>query len=180
MNTKKRTIWITKTAVFIALLIGIQAATAPFGQLITGSLVNLILVISAMTCGMASGCTVAVLSPAFAFLFAIGPNFLPIVPFIMAGNIAMVLAWSLLGKRAFANKHIVHGATAIAAAVCKFSVLYFGIVRIAIPYIFNMPEQQASIMSGLFSLPQLFTALAGGAVAAIILPVIDKALSLST
>jgi len=57
----KRTQWITLTASFTALLIGFQAFTAPLGQFVTGSLVNLVLVVSVMTCGLASGLTVALL-----------------------------------------------------------------------------------------------------------------------
>ena len=63
-NNKGKTLWITRTAVFIALLVVLQAATASLGNtIITGSVVNMLLVVSVMTCGMMSGLCVAVISP---------------------------------------------------------------------------------------------------------------------
>jgi hypothetical protein len=54
-------------------------------------------------------------------------------------------------------------------------VLYVGIVRIAVPVLLGLPERQAAVISGMFSLVQLITALIGGALAAVILPVLQKA-----
>ena len=38
----KKTLWITETAVMIALLVALQWATKPLGQFVTGSCVNLV------------------------------------------------------------------------------------------------------------------------------------------
>ena len=65
----------------------------------------------------------------------------------------------------------------ICAAVGKFLVLYIGIVRIAVPMLLGLPEKQAAVMSNMFSIPQLFTAIAGGALAVIILPILQKAIN---
>ena len=92
---KKKTIWITKTAVLIALLVVLQWVTKPLGQLVTGSCVNAVLAIAALLAGMASGLTVALASPVFAFLFGIAPNLIT-VPVIMAGNAAFVLLLCLI------------------------------------------------------------------------------------
>ena len=49
---KEKTLWITRTAIFVALLVVLQAATAALGNtIITGSVVNMLLVVSVMTCG---------------------------------------------------------------------------------------------------------------------------------
>ena len=180
MNIRKRTLWITTTAVFTALLIAVQAATAlvppPFRQFVTGTLVNLLLILSVLTCGPSSGLTVAVVSPIFAHMFGIGP-ILPIVPFIITGNAALVSIWHGIGGRKFAGAFVVRATAAAAAAVGKFFVLYVGVVMIAVPVLLDLPEQQASVLSGMFSVPQLFTALAGGAVAIAVLPVVEKARS---
>ena len=74
MNRKIR--WITETAVLLALLVALQAITKPLGQLVTGSCVNAILAIAALVGGMSCGLTVALISPVFAFLFGIAPNFI--------------------------------------------------------------------------------------------------------
>jgi len=173
MNNKK-TLWITTTAIFIAMLIGVQVVTAPFSQFVTGPLVNLILIISVMTLGLASGMAVAVVSPVVAGFIGVGPVW-AVVPFIILGNATLVIIWYLICKMRFARTFAVRVTALAVAAICKFLVLYFGVVQIAIPYILHLPEQQAERMSALFSLSQLLTALIGGAVAIVILPVIEKA-----
>lgn len=171
----KKTLWITRTAVFTALLIVAQMATAPLGNtLVTGSLVNMILAVSVMTSGLASGLTVAAISPVCAKLIGIGPLW-PLIPFIMAGNISLVLVWNYAGNRSFLNKYASYAFAVVTAAVVKFIVLYFGIVKFAIPIMLALPEKQAAAVSAIFSVPQLFTALIGGALAAAIIPVVKKA-----
>ena len=58
----KKTVWIARTAVCLALLIAIQFLTKSLGQLVTGSCVNLVLAIAALIGGVWSGVTVAVIS----------------------------------------------------------------------------------------------------------------------
>lgn len=74
----KKTLWITETAVMIALLVALQWATKPLGQFVTGSCVNLVLGVSVLVGGLWCGLTVALVSPFFAFLLGIGPAFLPL------------------------------------------------------------------------------------------------------
>lgn len=171
----KRIRWITTTAVFVALLIAVQAATAPAGQFVTGSLVNLILILSVMTCGLGSGLTVACLSPVFARLFGIGMPFWTIVLCIMAGNMVLVILWYSLARAKIVNSYVSRVVALVAAAVCKFLVLYFGVVKIALPLL-NPPAKQAAAISAVFSYPQLVTALIGGALAFAALPLIERAL----
>lgn len=177
MKTKflqdKRTRWITASAIFIALLIGVQFATAPLGQLVTGSLVNLILIVSVMTYGTSTGLTVALISPIMASLIGIGPLW-AIVPIIMAGNSTLVLIWRHVGKLKFSNTTFVRITTLAAAALGKFLVLYVGVVLIAVP-LMQLPEQQAERLSAIFSVTQLITASIGGVAAIIILPILNKA-----
>ena len=170
----KSTLWITMTAVFIALLIAVQAGTGFLGQFVTGSLVNLILIVSVMTCGLSSGITVAVISPVFAKLLNIGPAFWTLVPFILIGNIVLVLIWSAVGGINVKNEHIARITALVTAAVCKFAVLYIGVVKIAIPLFMHLNGKQAAAISTMFSFPQLITALIGGILAAIILPLLKK------
>ena len=174
-SLKRKTLWIARTAVLVALLIVAQLATAPLGNpLITGSIVNLLLVVSVMTCGIASGLSVAAVSPVLAKLIGIGPLW-ALIPFIMAGNIVLVLAWHLIGNRNFSGKkYLTYIITLIIAALAKFAVLYLGIVKIAVPLILKLPEPQASVISGMFSLPQLLTALIGGALAVVLFPRLQK------
>jgi hypothetical protein len=172
----KYTLWITTTAVFVALIISVQAVTASFSQFVTGPLVNMILIVAVMTYGLPSGLTVAALSPVCAKLIGIGPLW-QIVPFLMLGNAALAFAWHIIGKMKFAKKYAVRVTALAAAAAIKFLVLYLGIVRLALPFLLDLPEAQTATVAGMFSIPQLFTALAGGALAIAVLPVVEKARS---
>ena len=178
MDNKQRILWITRTAIFIALLIVLQAATAPLGNpLITGSIVNLLLITSVMSCGLSSGLTVAVVSPVVAKFLGIGPLW-ALIPFIAAGNIVLVLLWHFIGNRNIdGKKYVAYIIALIAAAVAKFLVLYVGIVQIAVPIFLGLPEPQAAVISNMFSIPQLITALVGGTLAVILFPRLKKAVS---
>ena len=48
----KKTIWIVRTAVCLALLLVLQVATKSLGQFVTGSCVNLVLAMAALTGGV--------------------------------------------------------------------------------------------------------------------------------
>ncbi len=55
MDNKSNILWITQTAIFIALLIVLLIITAPFGNIIvTELIVNMLLMISVMACGFMS------------------------------------------------------------------------------------------------------------------------------
>jgi len=174
MNNKERILWITRTSIFVALLVVLQAATAPLGnQIVTGSIVNLMLIISVMTCGIASGLSVAVVSPVMAKFLGIGP-FWSLIPFIAAGNIVLVILWHLIGNRNWGRKHIACVVALITAAIAKFLVIYIGIVKIAVPVFLGLPEPQAAVISNMFSIPQLINPLIGGISASILLPILRK------
>ena len=177
MSGKKSTTWITRTAIFIALLIVLQMATTPLGNIIvTGSIVNLLLIVSVMTCGLSSGLAVAIVSPVMAKILGIGPLW-SLIPFIALGNVSLVIVWNFIGNRNMRGKYTVYIVAMLCAAVAKFLVLYVGIVQIAIPIFLRLPEQQAAVISSMFSIPQLITALVGGAVAIILFPRLKQAIA---
>jgi hypothetical protein len=179
MNKKIR--FITETAVMLALLVSLQALTKPMGQLVTGSCVNAVLAISALVGGLASGITVALISPVLAFLLGIAPQILT-VPAIMVGNTVYVVLLSLLADKD--GKNIVKQIIAwIVAAAAKFAALYIIVVKIICgvmaPSLLaagTMKEPMLKVLPATFSWPQLITALIGGAVALLIVPVLRKAL----
>jgi len=176
LSSKRNLLWITRTAIFIALLIVLQVATAPLGNIIvTGSIVNLLLIVSVMTYGLASGLTVAAISPVMAKFLGIGPLW-SLIPFIAAGNIVLVLLWHFIGNQCIGRKYAAYIVALFCAAVSKFLVLYIGIVQIAVPVFLGLQEQQAAVISNMFSIPQLVTALVGGTFAIILFPRLKKAI----
>ncbi|MCL2717784.1 MAG: ECF transporter S component [Lachnospiraceae bacterium] len=174
----KHTLFITQTAVMIALLVGAQFVTRPLGQFVTGSLVNLILLISLFIIGTGSGITVGLLSPFMALLAGIGPAFPQIVPFMATGNIILVLVASLVKKHmAKSNKKdiLIASAGLIAASAAKFLFLWIALVVVALPLIPGIKEQQIAVISVAFTWPQLVTALIGSTLAMIIVPLLKRA-----
>ena len=174
MFKHEKVLWITRTAVFIALTVALQALTLQFGnQFITGSIVNFMLIVSIMTCGLPTGLTVALFTPIMPTLLGFGPVW-PVVPFIIAGNMALVTLWHFIGNKKIINTYVAHAIAMVAGAVAKFLVLFIGVVQIVVPYILKLPE--GNIMSVLFSYPQLITASIGGVCAIIVLPILQKAI----
>jgi len=172
MFKHEKVIWLTRTAVLIALTVALQAATLQFGnQIITGSVVNLMLIIAVMTCGLSTGLTVSAFTPVLPTLLGFGPLW-PIVPFIAVANMALVTIWHFVGNRVIGNVYISYGIAMAAGAAAKFLVLYFGVVQIAAPYILGLPS--GNLLSVMFSYPQLITASAGGVCAIILLPPLMK------
>jgi len=168
----RKALWITQTAVMLALLITFQAATGPLGnQFITGSLVNMVLFITVMMFGVYSGIIVAVLSPFMAFVFGIGPAFPIILPFISLGNAVLVLAWHFVAHKKGTMLFSTIGVAA--GAIAKFAVLYVGIVLIVAPNVLGLPP--AAPIYWMFSIPQLITASIGGAISLAVVPALKLA-----
>lgn len=178
--------WITQTAIMLAFLVALQAVTKPLGQLVTGSFVNAVLAITVLLVGMSSGITVALISPVFAFLFGIAPNFITVLP-IMVGNVCYVAALRLIAGHT--GKPIWRQPVAVAAAAgVKFTVLYLLVVQVIcgiasgfllgkkLGGIVVLAPPMLKLLPAMFSWPQLFTALIGGALAMLTVPVLRSAL----
>ena len=179
MNKKVR--WITETAIMLALLVALQALTKGFGQLVTGSCVNAVLAITVLVAGMGSGITVAVISPVLAFLLGIAPQILT-VPAIMVGNTVFVVLLRLIAGEN--SREIGRQIAAwLVAALAKFAALYLIVVKIICGVMASsllasgtLKEPMLKALPATFSWPQLITALIGGGVALLIVPVLRKAL----
>ena len=174
----KSTLFITQTAFMLALLLGVQFITRPFGQFVTGSLVNLILLVSLFMIGLGSGVTVGMLSPFLAFFAGIGPALPQVIPFMAVGNALLVLVARLVSKYMAKNnlKDIIFASIGLfLASTAKFLFLWVGLVIIALPLIPGLKEQQLTMLGAAFSWPQLVTALIGSTLAMMIVPILKRA-----
>jgi len=185
----KKVLWITRTALLLALVIVAQfigkmlpAGAVVLGpmsvnQLITGSLVNMVLAIAVLTVGVLSAVTVGVLSSVLATLIGVGPIFPIITPAIAAGNIIIAtVIWAVikLGKKPDSKAMQLLGIIAGAALKCAF-------LWVTVPALFRfipeIKEKQAQTLSIMFSYPQLITGIIGGLLALAVYPALKKALS---
>ena len=169
-NTRDRVIWITRTAVFMALLISVQFFSAAFGQLVTGSLVNMVLMVAVMTGGLTTGLAVSIAAPFLAFAIGVGIQQLPMIPVIAGGNAVLVLVWHIFSKIYEQKRDVLLVAAIIAAALAKFAVMYFIGSLVLVPLL-GLPPRVAQM----FSYPQLITAIVGGALGALVLPLVSRA-----
>ena len=154
MNTRT----LTRTAMALALLVALQYVTRSFGQLVTGSLVNLVLCVTALYMGWGSGLILALISPLLAWLLGIGPAFPALVPCIALGNAAYVLLLSV-------KKWEIRWKLPVAAVV-KMLVLRIVIGNFVAPLV--VPAAKLIPVITMFGLPQLYTALIGGVLGALI------------
>ena len=157
----KKTLWLTRTAMLIALLLVLQSVTKGGGQYVTGSCVNAVLAVAALV------------SPFAAFLLGIGPQLLPIVPAIALGNLVYVaVLWVILRKHKLMSARSV--VAWIVAAVCKFLTLYLVVVKL-LCNVLTLKPQQISTFTTMFSWPQLVTALIGGGAALLVAVAVRRA-----
>ena len=171
----KKTVWIARTAVCLALLIAIQFLTKSLGQLVTGSCVNLVLAVAALLGGIWSGVTVALVSPFCAYLLGIGPAFLPLVPCVSLGNAVYALLFGLFVDKYLKEKKPAAAYVSMAlAAAAKFVTLLVVLVRLVAPHV--VPEAKLSVVTASFTWPQLLTAVIGGIIACLIAPTLRRAL----
>jgi len=167
--------WITRTAVMLALTVLFQSLRliipALGNQFIVGSLVNLALIVAAMTIDIKGGLVIAVLAPVIAFMQGQLPLFLMII-FVAAGNAVIVIAYALLYRESFMSKII----ALVVGAVAKFITLYVLVVVIGIPWLFSgIGEKAKTALSINFSWPQLVTAAIGGVLALLVIPLLRRA-----
>lgn len=154
VKMNKGVVFLTRTAVLLALTLAIQMVGMP--QYATGPLVNTMLYIAATFVGIWSGVAIGVVTPAIAFWRGILPPPLgPMIPFIALGNAVLVIVFGLLERR---------GRLAAIAGIVAASVLKFLVLSSAVRFVVEVKPAIARMMQT----PQLLTALAGGAIAFIV------------
>ena len=189
MNKKSR--WITETAVMLALLVCLQwvgsfVTKQLTKQLLTGTMVNCVLAVTALMVGLSSGITVALISPVCAFLLGIAPNFITVLPIMIGNSFYVALLYFIIGKtRRFGWQQPV---ALVSAAVVKFGVLYLLVVKVICGVAAGsllgkklgetvlLAPPMLKMLPTMFAWPQLVTALTGGVIALAIVPVLRKAL----
>jgi hypothetical protein len=183
----------------LALLVTLQWAVSSVipdpltKQLITGSVVNLILAVSVLVGGSWCGVTVALISPLFAFWVGVIPGMqLPVLPAICVGNLVYVLLLHFLVGKSLRKKSVWGAAASagglVVAAGAKFGVLYLLVHKLIASLWANNSgwglinakgAAQATIPPTILEAmfwPQAVTALIGGILALLIVPLLWKAL----
>ena len=150
---------------FISLLA--VATLAPFllSQAVVGPMVNATLFISVVLLGARNAVLIGILPSLVALSTGLLPPVLaPMIPFIMTGNILLIMVFSSLRKKNY-------WLGMVTASILKF-VFLFGASSIVIDLLLN--KSVAPKVAMIMSYPQLFTALSGGLIAFLFLRSIKK------
>lgn len=180
INTKQ----ITVTAIMLALsIVVIQFIKLPLsisGQSvgISGALINLILIIDTLYCGMLSGMLLAIIIPVLSFVLTASPiiSSVPLIlPCIMIGNVVFVFfAWFVRGKKLELN---LMPLSLVAGSFAKAGIMALLIVKWVIPQFGSaLPAKALAMAKVTYSSTQLIAALLGTFLACIIWPVLKLGL----
>ena len=149
----KKTIALTQFIIFVLI-----ATYAPLlkQQMITGPIVNATLFLSTIYLGSQAGIMVGLIPSIISLSIGLLPLALtPMVPFIMVSNAILILTFAYLKNKNF-------WLAMITASIFKFAFLY--------TISFHLAPKLAFMMG----LPQLITALIGGAIAFAIIKTYDR------
>lgn len=148
---------------------------------ITGTIVNMTIVMAVLTVGISSGIILAVISPITAFFISPSPITLgipAIIPCIMIGNVLLACGIYVFHKKLLTDKMVASARVAIGMVVgSAVKAIFMGvsIVLILLPMFSSniaVPAQKLSIILATarvtFSITQFITAILGCAVAYVI------------
>ncbi len=178
---------IVRTALLLAIAVLFQnlrllIGTGLAATIVIGALVNLTLFVAAGTVGWYGGTAVGLLTPVVAFLQ--GHLALPLlIPFVAAGNIVLVVAFTLVERGANTQGRLWTGVAvaSVLKTIALYGLIVLLFVGVMLPGMGLPPEKTKAMTTALslsFSWPQLVTALLGGAVAVPVLRALRRALKL--
>ena len=140
---------IARTALLLALAIAVQQFRV---QWLTGPAINAILVLTIVYVDVYSAAIVGSMTPVLALINGIMPLAI-VVPFIIAANIAYVVAFSWQYKNN------------IFIAISISAIMKYVVLAVAVTFIIDVPPPVAYALTT----PQLFTSVVGGMIAAVII-----------
>ena len=163
-----------KASLFLALAIVFQVIgkTAPqISQFFVGPAVNAILILTAVICGGAYAMLVGSLTPMLAWFTGQLPSALgPFIPFIIIGNMLFVLSFVIVSNRGKYGKYL----GIIIGAFIKYIFLWISASQLTQLLSLNMPPKVVDKLVIAMGIPQLITALIGGAFALILIEILRK------
>jgi hypothetical protein len=157
---KINSLFLIKTFVLMGILIFSPLLK---NQMITGPLVNFVLFMSVVLLGRNTALFLCVFPSIISLITGFLPVVMaPVIPFIILSNMVLVLVFDYLRK----NQYL----AVVLSALFKFLFL-ITTSSFVISMVNNSIAQKVMVM---FSYPQFFTALAGGALAILILKIINN------
>jgi hypothetical protein len=170
---------LTQTSILLAIALVFQMVGSRFpgiNQYIVGSMINAVLLLTTYICGTFYGAAIAVLTLWTALLAGqLKPALAPFIPFIMLGNLILVLCFGVLCGKGNLGKYI----GVIMAAAAKFIFLYLSAVKLIFVFKLSIPAPAVKALSVSMGITQLFTALIGGILALGLIKLLSNKISIS-
>ncbi|MBU3128114.1 ECF transporter S component [Clostridium tagluense] len=165
---------LVKASLFLAIAIVFQVIgkTAPqISQFFVGPAINAVLILTAAICGGVFGVLVGCLTPLLAWLTGQLPSaFGPFIPFIIIGNILFILSFVTISNRGKYGKYL----GIIIGAFIKYIFLWISASKLITLFQLNIPAKIANKLIIGMGIPQLITALIGGAFALLLIEILKK------
>lgn len=164
MNSSKETTNMIISALLLTLVVIIQILgknVPQINQFFVGPMVNAMLLLTVYFSGVKWAMLVGLLTPVLAFFSnVLAPPMAPFIPFIAAGNLLYVIIFSI-----FRNRKNLDIIGVLSASIVKFLFLYFSATQLISLFALGIPDPVKDKLAITMGLPQLITALAGGAAA---------------
>lgn len=161
-------------SLFLAIVVVFQLVgrfNPDISRIVVGPVVNAILLLTVYFCGRRFGFLMAVLTPLLALVTGqLNPLLAPFIPFIMLGNLALVIPFSFL-LRTMTTRIV----GLLVGAGLKYLVMNFAAVNAVSLFGLSIPAPVAKMLPVAFGSIQLVTALAGGALALVLIQMLKDA-----
>ena len=152
VNFKARALTETAIATAIAVIVPALLAHTPQNQFIVGPIVNAVLFWVALRVGIVNAIFIAVVPSSIALLRGmLPPQAILAIPYIIAGNIAMIMTFSALAGQFKKSVFLYFGV--VASALVKTAVIFLPVL-----YLLKL----TGVIAFMLSWPQLVTAVIGG------------------
>lgn len=157
---------------FIIIFLGSRLGSAVFNQIVVGPLVNAVILFTVLLCGLKYGALMAILTPAIASLTGqLLPPMIPFSPFIMVGNVVLAVTFGLLYK--YVKGYGAYLGIAL-GSVLKTAALVLSVKYLVSLFKISIKAPILKKLAVMMSLPQLYSALAGGVIAMILFAVYQR------
>jgi hypothetical protein len=171
--------FLVQSSVLLATVIVFQivgSRVPGINQYLVGSVVNAILLTSVYLCGTFYGTAIGALTPLTALLVGqLKPAMAPFIPFIIIGNILLVISFGFLYKKVRLGKYI----GIVLGAVIKFAFLYTAATKLIFALNMNFPKPVATALATAMGATQLVTALIGGVLSLILIEILVKRIKIT-
>lgn len=169
-NVKKMVL----SSIFLAFAIILQLIGRNFVQinpLLIGPLISTVILLTTYICGLTYGILISILIPVTAVpLGALAPLLVPFAPFIVIGNIVHSAGFAIFMNKEKAGLYL----GVVFSSIAKYLFLSFSATKLIYVLKLGIPEESSKMIGMAFTTPQLILALLGGAIAIVIIKLLEK------